>query len=366
MKTPARRVRAIVFGSGPAAAAAALCLLRAGELVFVVANRRAQTVLRDETLPAIAQRVLAALNLLDRFLSQGYPACPGTLSFWEDVGGVSNSSIRDPYGHGWHVDRTLFAQFLLEELRLAGVSMHFASADVRIERSAGTWLVRVDEVCVEADWLVDASGRAGTLARKMGVRRQRIDRLVSVACPIRLSRRDVDRRVVVEAVPEGWWYTSVGLSGKRCAAFFTDSDLLDRRILTPHGFRRALSAAGGISNLFGDGYQVIDSPATADAATTLLQQVTGDGWLSAGDAAFTLDPLTSQGMFSALYTGLQAGNALIGKSTVETYSGDLHRIFCAYLANRATYYAAGARWRSAPFWRRRIAQERFSAVGLLR
>ena len=53
-----------------------------------------------------------------------------------------------------------------------------------------------------------------------------------------------------------------------------------------------------------------DRPRGADAGSARLDRFVGDGWVAAGDAALSFDPLSSQGMLTALYTGMKAGQAL--------------------------------------------------------
>jgi flavin-dependent dehydrogenase len=84
----------------------------------------------------------------------------------------------------------------------------------------------------------------------------------------------------------------------------------------------------------------------------------GDGWLAVGDAAFSFDPLSSQGILTALYSGMKAGEALVehlsgNPDALANYDHRLAAIYNAYLRNRSMYYMLEARWAERPFWRRR-------------
>ncbi|MCY1030783.1 hypothetical protein OV207_04890 [Corallococcus sp. BB11-1] len=88
----------------------------------------------------------------------------------------------------------------------------------------------------------------------------------------------------------------------------------------------------------------------------------GDGWLAAGDAALSFDPLSSQGLFNALFTGLAAAEAtdraLSGDpSATSDYAGTLADIDAAYRRNLAAWYALERRWPEQEFWRRRALRE---------
>jgi flavin-dependent dehydrogenase len=99
-------------------------------------------------------------------------------------------------------------------------------------------------------------------------------------------------------------------------------------------------------------------PRVAPANTSRLDHAVGDGWLAVGDAAFSFDPLSAQGILTSLYTGIKAGETLVEHLAGNLdalanygYYGDV--IYNAYLRNRSTYYMLEERWTERPFWRRR-------------
>jgi flavin-dependent dehydrogenase len=82
--------------------------------------------------------------------------------------------------------------------------------------------------------------------------------------------------------------------------------------------------------------------------------VAGEGWLSAGDAACSLDPLTGRGLLEALSAGIEGANALLsGPEAIAAYARAVHVRFARYLQRRSEAYAEERRWPEAPFWRRR-------------
>jgi hypothetical protein len=60
------------------------------------------------------------------------------------------------------------------------------------------------------------------------------------------------------------------------------------------------------------GYAIVAKPQPTDARSSRLERFHGEGWLAAGDAAIAFDPLSSQGILSALYSGLKSGQAVVG------------------------------------------------------
>ncbi len=70
------------------------------------------------------------------------------------------------------------------------------------------------------------------------------------------------------------------------------------------------------------------------------------------------DPLSSQGILTALFTGLRAGQAidraLAGDAAgLEGYVCRVDAIDRVYSRHREAYYAAEGRWPDRPFWHRR-------------
>lgn len=112
------------------------------------------------------------------------------------------------------------------------------------------------------------------------------------------------------------------------------------------------------------GYALAGRPRATSAASGRLVPWCGPGWLAVGDAALSLDPLSSQGIFHALYTGLRAGEAIADAldghdAALAAYDHRLFEIRAAYLHNRAAAYAAEPQWADQPFWcRRRLQHQR--------
>jgi flavin-dependent dehydrogenase len=98
------------------------------------------------------------------------------------------------------------------------------------------------------------------------------------------------------------------------------------------------------------------------ANTSRLDHVAGKNWLAVGDAAMALDPLSSQGVYNALQSGLIAAqaidSALAGDVTApQKYAASVEEDYDACLETRAYYYAAETRWPDSPFWQRRVGEK---------
>jgi flavin-dependent dehydrogenase len=96
---------------------------------------------------------------------------------------------------------------------LAGVRFRSASAAA----DGRGWNVELDGLGqTNAAFVVDATGRASSVARNRGVRRRRLDRLVALVAFIDLAS---EFESIIEAAPSGWWYAAALPAGRAVAAF---------------------------------------------------------------------------------------------------------------------------------------------------
>lgn len=362
---------AAVAGGGPAGAAAALALARAGRRVLLIEKSPEGPPRAGEALPPAARPLLRDLGLLDRLAAEGHLPCYGNLSVWGSDEPHTADFLFNPYGHGWHLDRRRFDAMLRDAARDAGAELRVGRL-IDAERSTGgPWLIRTDRrpggvPGLSCDWLVDTTGRRSAIACRRGAVRRRDDALVALLarfCPPAGPGRDRDSRTLIEATPSGWWYTTLLPSGERVVAFLTDADLVDNSSRTSEGFRDRLYDARHLHALLaGHGYQIVGRPRGADAGSSRLDRFAGDGWVAAGDAAIAFDPLSSQGLLGALDTGTNAGRAIdralagdIGP--MVDFCRRVGEIYAAYRRELAVYYAAERRWADRPFWSRRLPIE---------
>ena len=214
---------------------------------------------------------------------------------------------------------------------------------------------------LQTAWLIDATGRRAAVARRAGAARRRDDALVAFYTRFRTrTSTDLDGRTAVESVPDGWWYTARVPSGERVVAFLTDADLLDRAaVLSAAGFAARLDVTRYIRGLLvAHRYEPVGPPRRR-AQTARLDRFGGPAWTAVGDAAISFDPLSSQGVLTALFTGFRAGmavnRALAGDpAAIDEYGRLVGQIVLAYRRHREACYAAEWRWQDYPFWRRRL------------
>ncbi|GKT24578.1 tryptophan 7-halogenase [Acidovorax sp. SUPP3334] len=391
-----------IAGGGPAGAACAIPLARAGLRVLLADGGGERAFRIGEGLPPLVRSLLDDLGVLDRVMADGHRPSYGTLAYWGGLAGHANDTLRQLHGEGLQLDRVRFDGTLRAAAAEAGCEVALAThvqigdadeaaskAGARTETGAepalGTGPVagpgpdalpppgaphrlqlrRPGEPLspVTARWLIDATGRVAAQACRLGASRRHYDRLLAFYQRLRSdTRTDLDGRTWVEAVEDGWWYSVLLPSGERVVAFLGDADLMDRRaLLEDCGLWQHLQRTTHLGALCAEhGYRPHGATQGADACSAELDRAAGANWLAVGDAALAFDPLSSKGIGNALYTGLRAAQALLACESgdlqaTERYADHLRDIHRVYRKQLQGFYAMETRWPDSAFWARRQA-----------
>jgi flavin-dependent dehydrogenase len=355
----------IVVGGGVAGSVAAIVAARGGRRVLLVddvSRRRGQ---RGETLAPEAKPVLVGLGLWDAFCGVGFTPCWMNRSAWGRRQVRTWDHVFGPYGPAWHVRRHAFETLLHHAAIDAGVRVE----EGRVRDVAATpWPEGQVSMAVEApdgtdhhlsaSFVVDSTGRQSTVARRLGGRRRQHDRLIGLLVRYQVGDPGVEAATLVEAAPDGWWF-SIGDAAQLVVMFMTDVDLLPPGALSENCVWEALlrQAPETWSRVRSSG-AALSMPAVVPAATSELVPFASPGWVAAGDAAVTFDPLASYGILHALISGRDAGEAAIpaaggDPSILDDYTVQVKERFDGHLAQRRAYYRIEPRWPERAFWKRR-------------
>ncbi len=353
--TTARTVDVVVVGGGPAGAAAATTVAAGGAEVVVIAGARSRGHVPGQSAPPGTDRVVRDRFGSDAFDERAHLRALGNRSSWGSDDLLLTDFMFNPFGTGWHLDRDAFDGRLLQSAADAGAEV-VDGALVDATSDDGTWTVAVRDGAgvstLRATSVCDASGRRAVVARAHGGHVVHGDRLVAVTCVARRDPSDDDHTSMVEAVPDGWWYTAPCPGDTRAFLVVTDPDLLDRDLTSRSGFARHVATTRHVGEHFASTSGAGD-PVVAPAGTARLLSPVGRGWVAAGDAAVTFDPLSSQGILTALLLGHDAGRALLDPTF--DYRSRWERVVREYARERAQWYATETRFVDSQFWARRHA-----------
>jgi flavin-dependent dehydrogenase len=364
----------IVLGGGPAGAAAAISLARAGRSVVVIEKSHYEQARIGETLPPAAAPLLAELGVWELFLSAEHLPSPGLLSVWGADELYETHFIFNPYGQGWHLDRQRFDAMLAEAAQRAGARLCCGGLVTScLPFSGDRWEVAFTSVSkssrrqhrVRARFLIDATGRSAALARRQGAKRLNVDRLVGLAGVLAARSRMSDRAedacdscTLVEACAEGWWYSALLPGRQLIAVYMTDADLLRRCGGAWDTFWKERLGQTIHTQLRMGAFDLQAVPRVVAASSSRLDYVSGRSWLAVGDEGMAFDPLSSQGLMEALASGIRGGktlNACLAGKAAATgeYEMRANGVFGKYLRLRAVYYRRENRWPQSEFWQRR-------------
>ena len=227
--------------------------------------------------------------------------CSGVQRLWYRTKppGAFETEIADSY----LVDRTAFDRSLRREAVAAGV--RYIPRRLRsFNRDGDRWQLEGTGCRSEAGFIVDATGRASRLVRRLGVLKASARVTLAHGASFPIAARSPYLRV--ERVKKGWWYW-IDNETTSFAVLVAEPPALPRRDLEhwasllgespwAEATREQISRVASLSSL---------------DATARLRTAAGDRWLSIGDACASFDPIASQGLAHSLSSAYFASCALV-------------------------------------------------------
>jgi flavin-dependent dehydrogenase len=374
----------VVAGAGPAGAASAIVARQAGLRVGLVDAVDDDALKVGESLPGGIIRLLRRLGIsapAALLTADALAPCVANVSAWGSDTWSFNDALASPEGGGWHVLRHRFDAALRHHAVLLGVDLVHA-AIVAVERKDDGYRIRAragppthpsgpdvhPDLSLEARFVIDATGRRAAIARKLGAPRRRLSEQCAAVAWIRHPPHDVDNTSRVKSVSNGWWYTARLPQTLRVIAFHGLASDVGKLMRRPSLFAEQCAAADLLSyDVHTDAF--VRPLKAVDASIQVSEPVAGPGWLAVGDAALSFDPLSSQGVLFALYSGVRGAETVLrclaqpdlAEQVLDDYQQRVHRVLRANQRQRAALYWSERRFPESPYWR---AQQHSLAASL--
>jgi flavin-dependent dehydrogenase len=291
MSTPAFDV--CVIGAGPAGAIAALELARFGFRVHLL-HRPRQGQHWPETVPQQLSLLLEKLGLGHALAAAIRVSVSEKWLLWR-----GEERVRIVQPGGVIIDRDRLEAGLRACAAQLGVTVTTATAGRAIRLSDGTWHVPIgDAGKVHARFVVIASGRE-CLRRETPPERAE----TMVACYGTASRSPVrPGTMVVGSVSDHWYWGAALADSSFHITAFKRTRGLARKVSPEALLKQALRSIGSSSD--------VSFIRATDATSRRKKIAAGDGWIQIGDAVLAIDPLTSNGLYLAALSSVQAARVI--------------------------------------------------------
>ena len=342
----------LVVGGGPAGAMTATFAARSGLSVLLVDRRPGgASGGGEETLVPAVRPLLARLGIDRLFAAQDRSSPAQHRAYW----GGSTPSERTGDQRDLQVSRPALDEALRQEARSHGVTVVegvvHGSVDedvVSVVSTTGSQGVRPRRVVVATGRLVPPSLTSTAIAEE-GPKSVALTS-TSDAPPAAFDGNGI------EAVPAGWWWWIRSRTGGASLTLFCDGDELRARG-TDEIWRESIAASSGPAKTW------VEPVGGGTLVTPRRREPAGRAWL-VGDAASSIDPLSSQGVEKGLASAERVALAVITAQREPALEADLRQhlidwetgLFRAHARRASETYHSEERFVDRAFWRaRRLA-----------
>jgi len=292
----------LVLGGGPAGAVFSSLAARDGARVLL-AERHGYTARRPgEYVDGSIREIIEILGLAADALEKIAQPSPSIISLW-DTDIPLDQSFRAGAGRpSVAVVRNAFDRLLHDTAVGLGTKIIRTDARLCITEGSNGWHVDLPtpqgSASAKIGCIVDASGRAAAISRRLGGSLERHGALYAMALWLRpdAPTGHAAGPLVVEAAVDGWWSLAETPGDDLVAVYYTHRGTLPAR-RGPRA-QQALEALGHAPFIKGRlrrrGAKLVDTRSFA-AFPARRQLCSGDRWIAIGDAAACYDPLCGKG-----------------------------------------------------------------------
>ncbi|WP_330257133.1 tryptophan 7-halogenase [Nocardia sp. NBC_00565] len=314
----------LVIGGGPAGSTTAALLAKTGVKVTLLERGKFPRYHIGESLLASCLSTLRLSGAYDAVAAHGFQIKRGAFFQWQDDDWLLDwSKLVDAEAWSWQVERDVFDDILLRNATAQGAEVIEQATVTNVvfdgdRPTAVEWTADGQVHTTPVDYLVDASGRAGVLAKQQVIERQQHPAFRNVAVwsyweGAHLHPDTPEGGINVVSTPEGGWFWNIPLTDGRNSVGYVVSTRTAAERLRKDGLQKyyldTIADSKAMSKTLDSAQRVAPVQAEQDYSYS-SDRFCGPGWIAVGDAACFLDPLLSSGVHLGTYSGL-VGSAAI-------------------------------------------------------
>ncbi|WP_420637389.1 NAD(P)/FAD-dependent oxidoreductase [Candidatus Palauibacter sp.] len=369
----------LVVGGGPAGCAAAASLARHGHDVALITRPAPPAKWLAESIPSSARKLLERVGALDALDAAGLVPNEGNTVWWADM--PRREERFETHERGFHADRAALEAVFHGVALEAGARLRTDGPVIEAAAEPDGWRIATAAGNYRARWVLDASGRAGVLARRgFRIRERGIATLALIGRWTAAPDRPAPDPgcTLIESYRDGWAWSVPTSPGTRCVTAMVDPrrTRLSRELGLEGMWRTELGKAARLARRLGRGRAggrlagpVRACPASLYGATSYGRA----GLLLVGDAGSFIDPLSSYGVKKALASGWLA--AIVAHTALEDeamtgpacdfYDDREREVYRTYRALSVPFLEQAAEANGHAFWEVRLAAAREAGAGIL-
>ena len=340
-----------VIGGGPAGSIAATSLALAGRTVAVFEREKFPRFHIGESLLPFSMDAFKRFGILEKLDAAGFIRKYGA----EITSGCGSGEIRFYFKDGFRsktstafqVERSQFDKILLDHARECGAHVREETSVENIVLSPGPPRLTIKAKNgsleeVEAEYLLDCSGRHSVLGTQLGLKREYagLQKFAVYAHYIGASQPSgIDGTLTRMVRDKDHWFWIIPLSAEKISVGVvmdtkryrslrrSPAEVLEMFLAEQPIMRARLRGARRVSKVYASGdYSYRNS------------SLHGDRWLMAGDAAGFIDPIFSSGVFLAILSGEKAAEAIGGALAAPHQASKLFARYQRHLAKIMRLY----------------------------
>lgn len=253
---------------------------------------------------------------------------------------------------GLLLSRRALDRALADAARRAGAAIHAGTAFAGLAGAPGAWRIATRRTgggpgpTVAAALVVDATGRGAAVARALGQPlARRCDGLTAV---LRWSRGGPDEppAFFLEAVGDGWWYGAILPGGGAVAGWLAPRAAM--RGPAADLWTAALARSGLVGPWLAAQPRRWGRAVVLPAAPALAPEPLGPGWARIGDAARQADPVAGRSVLHAVESALVLAEVVLSDAAgapaaAARLQEALRQAHADHVARRLAAYAASDR-----------------------